>query len=164
VYIWPQYKCSRWRKVAAFCGHTRHRTVPCLVRLAVALSEQVTVGAVGFSHRTVWSSHQTVWWSSLRVPPGTSRWAAVPRCTGQSGVWAPDSLVCHRTVRCSTHKQSAGVTPDFRRQTECEPCTCQDQQFTYTAVTELDIITQCSNNDIKEGIIVDYIMMSETST
>jgi hypothetical protein len=28
----------------------------------------------------------------------------------------------------------------------------------------LDIITQCSNNDIKEGIIVDYIMMSETST
>jgi hypothetical protein len=27
------------------------------------------------------------------------------------------------------------VTPDFRRQTECEPCTCQDQQFTYTAVT-----------------------------
>jgi hypothetical protein len=27
------------------------------------------------------------------------------------------------------------VTPSFRRQTECEPCTCQDQQFTYTAVT-----------------------------
>jgi hypothetical protein len=27
------------------------------------------------------------------------------------------------------------VTPGFRRQTECEPCTCQDQQFTYTAVT-----------------------------
>jgi hypothetical protein len=29
----------------------------------------------------------------------------------------------------------AAVTPGFRRQTECEPCTCQDQQFTYTAVT-----------------------------
>jgi hypothetical protein len=28
-----------------------------------------------------------------------------------------------------------GVTPGFRRQTECEPCTCQDQLFTYTAVT-----------------------------
>jgi hypothetical protein len=28
----------------------------------------------------------------------------------------------------------------------------------------MDIITQCSNNNIKEGIIVDYIMMSETST
>jgi hypothetical protein len=30
---------------------------------------------------------------------------------------------------------SAAVTPGFRRQTECEPCTCQDQLFTYTAVT-----------------------------
>jgi hypothetical protein len=29
----------------------------------------------------------------------------------------------------------AVVTPGFRRQTECEPCTCQDQQFTYTTVT-----------------------------
>jgi hypothetical protein len=29
----------------------------------------------------------------------------------------------------------ASVTPGFRRQTECEPCTCQDQLFTYTAVT-----------------------------
>ena len=29
----------------------------------------------------------------------------------------------------------ANVTPGFRRQTECEPCTCQDQLFTYTAVT-----------------------------
>jgi hypothetical protein len=73
------------------------------VRLAVALSEQVTVGAAGFSHRTVR-------WSFLRVPPGTSRWAEVPRCTGQSGVWAPDSPVCHRTVRCFTHRQSAGST------------------------------------------------------
>jgi hypothetical protein len=27
------------------------------------------------------------------------------------------------------------VTPGFRRQTECEPCTCQDQLSTYTAVT-----------------------------
>jgi hypothetical protein len=27
------------------------------------------------------------------------------------------------------------VTPGFRRQTECEPCTCQDQLFTYTTVT-----------------------------
>jgi hypothetical protein len=27
------------------------------------------------------------------------------------------------------------VTPGSRRQTECEPCTCQDQLFTYTAVT-----------------------------
>jgi hypothetical protein len=27
------------------------------------------------------------------------------------------------------------VTPGFRRQTECKPCTCQDQLFTYRAVT-----------------------------
>jgi hypothetical protein len=31
--------------------------------------------------------------------------------------------------------ETADVTPGFRRQTECEPCTCQDQQFTYTTVT-----------------------------
>jgi hypothetical protein len=31
--------------------------------------------------------------------------------------------------------EEAPVTPGFRRQTECEPCTCQDQLFTYTAVT-----------------------------
>jgi hypothetical protein len=79
---------------------TGQRTVACPVRLAVALSEQVTVGATGFPHRTVRSSHRTVRWSSLRMPPGTSRWAAVPWCTGQSGVWAPDSPVLHaQTVR-----------------------------------------------------------------
>jgi hypothetical protein len=54
---------------------TGQRTVACPVRLAVALSEQVTIGAAGFPHRIVR-------WSSLRVPPGTSRWAAVPWCTG----------------------------------------------------------------------------------
>jgi hypothetical protein len=29
----------------------------------------------------------------------------------------------------------AAITPGYRRQTECEPCTCQDQLFMYTAVT-----------------------------
>ena len=112
----PQNKSSRWRKAMLSVVHrtvwwcTRQRTVACPVRLAVALSEQVTVGAAGFPHQIVRSSHRTVQWSSLRVPPGTSRSAAVPWCTGQSGVWAPDSTVCHRTVRCSTHRQSAGST------------------------------------------------------
>jgi hypothetical protein len=69
------------------------------VRLVVALSEQVTVGAAGFPHRTVRSSHRTVRWSFLWVPPGTSRWAAVPWCTVQSGV-PPDSPMLHaQTVR-----------------------------------------------------------------
>jgi hypothetical protein len=27
------------------------------------------------------------------------------------------------------------VTLGFGRQTECEPCTCQDQKLTYTAIT-----------------------------
>jgi hypothetical protein len=27
------------------------------------------------------------------------------------------------------------VTPNFSRQTECEPCTCQDHKFTYTPIT-----------------------------
>jgi hypothetical protein len=44
--------------------------------------------------------------------------------------------VC-RTVDDGNHSSisSSYVTPGFRRQTECEPCTCQDQQFTYTTVT-----------------------------
>jgi hypothetical protein len=82
---------------------TGQRTVACPVRLAVAVSEQVTVGAAGFPHQTVRSSQQTVWWSSLWVPPGTSRWAAVPWCTGQSDVWAPDSPVLHAQTVCRQH-------------------------------------------------------------
>jgi hypothetical protein len=31
-------------------------------------------------------------------------------------------------------RQMTIATPGFRRQTECEPCTCQDQQFMYTTV------------------------------
>jgi hypothetical protein len=87
----PQHKYSRWRKAAASLRHTGQRTVACPVRLAVALLEQVTIGAAGFPHRTVRSSHRTVRWSSLRVPPGTSCWATVPWCTGQSGAPRTDS-------------------------------------------------------------------------
>jgi hypothetical protein len=31
--------------------------------------------------------------------------------------------------------QGFSVTPGFGRQTECEPCTCQDQKLTYTSIT-----------------------------
>jgi hypothetical protein len=116
VFIGPNSKLAIGEMLQFSAAHrtvrwcTGQHTVACPVRLAVALSEQVTVGAAGFSHRTVRCSHRTVQWSSLRVPPGTSRWATIPWCTGQSGVWAPDSPVCHRTVRCSTHRQSAGST------------------------------------------------------
>jgi hypothetical protein len=109
VYIGPNSKIVVREKLQFSAAHrtvrwcTGQRTVACLVCLAVALSEQVTVGAAGFPHRTVRCSHRTVWWSFLRVPPGTSRWAGVPWCTGQSGVWAPDSPVrLAQTVRSST--------------------------------------------------------------
>jgi hypothetical protein len=119
VYIGPNSKIAVGEKLLFSAAQrtvrwcTGQRTVACPVRLAVALSEQVTVGAAGFPHRTVRCSHWTVRWSFLRVPPGTSRWAGVPWCTGQSGVWAPDSPVCHRTVRCASHRQSAAAHLDF---------------------------------------------------
>jgi hypothetical protein len=40
-----------------------------------------------------------------------------------------------REIEGEGANRGASVTPGFRRQTECEPCTCQDQQFTYTTVT-----------------------------
>jgi hypothetical protein len=113
----PQHKCSRWRKAAAFCvtpdSPVVHRTAHCSMSGAPSRCP-VRAGDRWRRRLSTPDSpvcHRTVRWSSLRVPPGTSRWAAVPWCTGQSGVWAPDSPVCgHRTVRCSTHRQSAGNT------------------------------------------------------
>jgi hypothetical protein len=85
-----------------------HRTVrcPCPVRLAVSLSEQVTVGAQTFSHQTVRTSHRTVRCATRQsggLPSGCHLELAVraavpgapdsPACgTGQSGV-PPDSPV-----------------------------------------------------------------------
>jgi hypothetical protein len=112
VYIGPNSKIAVGEKLQFSAAHrtvrwcTGQHTVACPVRLSVALSEQVTVSAAGFPH-------QTVRWSFLRVPPGTSRWAGVPWCTGQSSVWAPDSPVCHRTVQCASHRQSAATHLDF---------------------------------------------------
>jgi hypothetical protein len=59
VYIDPNSKIAVGEKMLFSAAHwtvrwcTGQRTVASPVRLAVALSEQVTVGAVGFSHRTV---------------------------------------------------------------------------------------------------------------
>jgi hypothetical protein len=55
VYIGPNSKIAVGEKLQFSAAHrtvrwcTRQRTVVCPVRLAVALSEQVTVGAAGFS-------------------------------------------------------------------------------------------------------------------
>jgi hypothetical protein len=54
-------------------------------------------------------------------------------------VWSlrtqPSRALHGNTPFFMVYGSEAVVTPDFRRQTECEPCTCQDQQFTYTTVT-----------------------------
>jgi hypothetical protein len=47
--------------------------------------------------------------------------------------WTDVGLVCWG--RNFGFLEFLSVTPGFWRQTECEPCTCQDQQFTYTTVT-----------------------------
>jgi hypothetical protein len=40
------------------------------------------------------------------------------------------------TYKYKTRPSRIGsVTPDFGSQIECEPCTCQDQKLTYTAIT-----------------------------
>jgi hypothetical protein len=115
----PQHNSSRWRKAAALCGTPDspvvHRTAYCLLSGAPSRCSDRAGDRWRrrLSHRTVRTSHRTVRWSSLRVPPGTSRWSYGSWCTGQSGVWAPDSPVCHRTVRCASHRQSAGNTSSF---------------------------------------------------
>jgi hypothetical protein len=91
VFIAPNTNRAIGEKLMLSAAHRTVRWCTGQCTAHSSLSEQVTVGAACFPHRTVQSSHRTVRWSSLRVPPGTSRWAAVPWCTGQSGVWAPDS-------------------------------------------------------------------------
>jgi hypothetical protein len=44
-----------------------------------------------------------------------------------------DKAMAERIARKSAHYTI--VTPGFGRQTECKPCTCQDQKLTYTAIT-----------------------------
>jgi hypothetical protein len=63
--------------------------------------------------------------------PGRQFLPSVGWRTGQSGT-PPDSHCSQSGTDCFP---KLAVTPGFRRQTECEPCTCQDQLFTYTAVT-----------------------------
>jgi hypothetical protein len=97
----PQHNCSCWRKVAVLCGTSDspvvHRTTHCSLSGAPSRCNVRYPVRAGDRWRHRLSTpdspvcHRTVRWSSLRVPPGTSCWAAVPWCTGQSSVWAPDS-------------------------------------------------------------------------
>jgi hypothetical protein len=69
VFIAPNTNIAVGEKLLLSVSHrtvwwcTGQRTVACPVRLAVALSEQVTVGAAGFSHR----SHRISLMSSFEV-------------------------------------------------------------------------------------------------
>jgi hypothetical protein len=113
VYIGSNSKRAVGEKLQVSAAHrtvrwcTGQRTVACPVRLAVALSgtlsEQVTVGATGFPHRTVRCATE----QSGGLLSGFHLELAV-------GLWfpsAPDSSVCgHRTVRCATGQSGAPRT------------------------------------------------------
>jgi hypothetical protein len=94
-----------------------HQTVrcPCPVRLAVGLTPQVTVGAVDFY--TGQSACHTRQYGGFSPPvsPGTSRWATVPWCTGESDVW-------HRTVRCPRPDSPCVATLVFVSWTLLDTC------------------------------------------
>jgi hypothetical protein len=77
---------------------TRQCTIHCPVRLAVGLTLQATVGAQAFY--IVYSQCHTRQSSGFLsiVPPGTSRWASVRSCTGQSG--APEQTVRRQHFLC----------------------------------------------------------------
>jgi hypothetical protein len=79
----PQHKSSRWRKADAFCGTPDspvvHQTAHC------SMSGAPSRCPVRAGDR---------WHRRLSTPDYPVRWAAVPWCTGQSGVWAPNSPVC----------------------------------------------------------------------
>jgi hypothetical protein len=81
----PQYKTSHWRKAVAFCG-TPDSPVVGTGQSGAPIRCPLAVGSIKWplgcqpdgpvSHRTVRASST--------MPPGTSRWAIVPWCTGQS--------------------------------------------------------------------------------
>jgi hypothetical protein len=70
-------------------------------------------------------------------PPKTSRAARATFVFWGCPAFAPVRRLCAEVGASLVREDPSGdlVTPGFRRQTECGPCTCQDQQFTYTAVT-----------------------------
>jgi hypothetical protein len=69
----PQHKSSHWRKADVLYGtpDSPVGSLDSLVRLAVGLTPQVTVGDADFY------TGQSGGFSPL-VPPGTSHWATVP--------------------------------------------------------------------------------------
>jgi hypothetical protein len=112
VFIAPNTKLAVGEMLLLSAAHRTVRwctgqcTVHSLVCLTVGLTPQATVGVQAFY--TVHSGLHTEQSGGLlsTVPPGTSRWATVPGCTGQSGVW-------HRIVRCSRPDSLHATLPLF---------------------------------------------------
>jgi hypothetical protein len=99
VYIDPNSYIVVLRKFLALCGTLDSPVVGtdsrCPIRCATSnwiCRLQVIVDAVSFAPDSL-VLHQIIWWVSSIVPPGTSHWATVPWCTGQSAGVAPDSPV-----------------------------------------------------------------------
>jgi hypothetical protein len=87
--------------------------------------------------RVGWRSASSSFWGWK--PSSSSAEEAPPSHAGEGGLLLPNQGATFRPLSGRRWPAAPGgltpVTPGFRRQTECEPCTCQDQQFTYTAVT-----------------------------
>jgi hypothetical protein len=98
----PQHKTNRWRKATALCGTpdstVHHRTMHCSLSGAPSRCPDIAGDS---------------WRCRLFTPDSLVVFS--PQCHMELAVrvpvpGAPDSPVCHRTVRCSSHRQSAGNT------------------------------------------------------
>jgi hypothetical protein len=107
-----------------------------LIRLQLTMFERRVSSEGDFNPHHSWSPRPWPFWGSWAkghtksgglvetptiCPEGSTSPLIVeskPRRIWRSDMWA-----------------KASVTPGFRRQIECEPCTCQDQKFTYTTIT-----------------------------
>jgi hypothetical protein len=105
----PQHKCCRWRKAAALCGTpdspVAHRTAHC--SLSGAPSHYPDTTGDRWRRRLFTpDSPDFTPDSPMLFPPQCHLELAV----GLRFRGAPDSPVCHRTVLCSSHRQSASNT------------------------------------------------------
>jgi hypothetical protein len=100
VFIGPNSKLAVGEKLQSSAAHRTvrcapdspvvHRTAPCSMSGAPS---RCSVRAGDRWRCRLFTPDSPVVF--LRVPPGTSHWAGVPWCTGQSSVWAPDSPQQH---------------------------------------------------------------------
>jgi hypothetical protein len=106
-------------------GPPRVRTGPLeWIRISLYGARATHGGVPGFQDRTYPGLNQGP--GGGPVPTRVQTWSG--------GIRTLSHTLLH-PAQAKTRRCYVAVTPGFRRQTECEPCTCQDQLFTYTAVT-----------------------------